>query len=270
MKKVRNMNLVIVGNGFVGQAVHKSFENVADVSVRIVDPEYSTFTIVDACAGADVFFLCLPTPTKINGSCDFSLVERAIITINDKTEDALIIVKSTIPPDDIHHLETMSKMPLVYIPEFLRQESSFEDYLSPQMQVIGGAQTAVAQSIQILNKSKCNKCPVYKTDVKTASLAKYAINSYLASKVVFMNELRDLHVAADTGTSFDYLTRIINADKRIGTSHMQVPGPDGEYGYGGECLPKDVNALLKYAKIMNVDLSMIQTANDTNKKIKRS
>ena len=85
-------------------------------------------------------------------------------------------------------------------------------------------------------------------------MAKYAINTFMATKVIFMNELEAL--CSKTGVDYNKVAYMIIHDRRIGLSHMQVPGPDGHYGFGGPCLPKDANSFLKYAEqngsIMNV------------------
>ena len=95
------------------------------------------------------------------------------------------------------------------------------------------------------------------TDKRTAAFAKYAINSYLATKVIFFNELRDFFGPK----GFDELTECISLDERIGSSHMMVPGPDREYGFGGMCFPKDTNALYQqmirkntYSKVLKATI----------------
>jgi UDPglucose 6-dehydrogenase len=89
-------------------------------------------------------------------------------------------------------------------------------------------------------------------------LAKYVINCFLATKVVFMNEIQQLATAA--GLDYNRIAGMIAHDPRIGQSHMRVPGPDGSYGFGGACFPKDTTALLKYADGLGINLNTLDAA----------
>ena len=97
-------------------------------------------------------------------------------------------------------------------------------------------------------------------------MIKYSINTFLASKVIFFNELHSIYEKLDVQDSWESVVNIISRDKRIGNSHMDVPGHDGRKGFGGACFPKDSVALIKFAKNMNVDLnSLISTVKINNK-----
>jgi UDPglucose 6-dehydrogenase len=85
--------------------------------------------------------------------------------------------------------------------------------------------------------------------ISEAALAKYTINSFLATKVAFMNEIYE--IAAAGGMDYNKVAQMVTLDTRIGRSHMQVPGPDGSFGFGGACFPKDTSALLKYAETLS-------------------
>ena len=266
------MDIAIIGHGFVGQAVSNSYKDVKDINTIIVDPADPKATCLDfAIEEAQIFFICLPTPSNEDGSCDTDLVEMVIRRINKTIEtiSPLIIIKSTMPPDALQELEDESIVPIVYNPEFLTQANSIQDYLTPQMHILGGRSNATRMAEVVLtNISKCQPCPIYKTDIKTAALAKYAINSYLATKVSFMNELFQLHHMSGAESSFAELASILSSDSRIGKSHLQVPGPDGEFGFGGACFPKDTKAFVEYAKTKNTNLDIISSAIEVNQKIR--
>ena len=83
----------------------------------------------------------------------------------------------------------------------------------------------------------------------TASMLKYTVNSWLATKVAFFNELHELFEQSGSNCTWEQFTDMLQRDHRMGGSHMQVPGPDGQFGFGGTCFPKDTNALLYYAKL---------------------
>jgi UDPglucose 6-dehydrogenase len=106
--------------------------------------------------------------------------------------------------------------------------------------------------------SQQNLKTVVHCDIGEAALTKYAINSFLATKVVFMNELHGLAVAS--GLDYDAIVQMIKLDERIGRSHMKVPGPDGSFGFGGHCLPKDTEALLSLSKDLGVTMQVLEAA----------
>ena len=99
------------------------------------------------------------------------------------------------------------------------------------------------------------------TDMKTAAYAKYTINSFLATKVIFFNELQSMF--GEDG--FDELTQIVSMDDRIGRSHMMVPGPDRQYGFGGMCFPKDTSAFVKSGK---GKLTLLEKVREINERIR--
>jgi UDPglucose 6-dehydrogenase len=100
-------------------------------------------------------------------------------------------------------------------------------------------------------------------DIKTAALYKYMMNSYLAAKVSFMNEFCKL--AAAEGVEWKDITDIASYDQRIGLTHMSVPGPDGNYGWGGACFPKDMAAIIKEAEQLGLDFKLLKDIESTNK-----
>ena len=118
--------------------------------------------------------------------------------------------------------------------------------------------------------SDCNECPVYKTDLVTASMVKYCINSFLATKVTFMNEMYDVLKAAK-GADWNTFSKIIQTDPRIGNTHMKVPGNDGQRGYAGSCFPKDTAALAWFAKeILNTPFTQLETSIAINEKLRKT
>ena len=138
------------------------------------------------------------------------------------------------------------------------------------MHVFGGM-NADTDAVEKLYRehSTCAECPVYKTDIVTASMVKYCINSFLATKVTFMNEMYDVLNAAK-GTDWNTFSKIVQTDPRIGKSHMKVPGADGLRGYAGSCFPKDTAALAWFAReILNTQFTQLETSikiNDTLRK----
>ena len=108
------------------------------------------------------------------------------------------------------------------------------------------------------------------TDLLTASFIKYTINTFLSVKVIFFNELKELFDASGAGEDWENFTKYISTDKRIGESHMQVPGHDGRLGFGGACLPKDSDAFIKYANQIEKQLILLNNAIKLNNDIRSS
>ena len=123
------------------------------------------------------------------------------------------------------------------------------DFINSDMIIFGGDRNISSQvSNAYLRHSRCKTKEHIFTDLKTASLIKYSINTFLASKVIFFNELHSIYEKLDVKDSWESVVNIISRDKRIGDSHMNVPGHDGRKGFGGACFPKDSLALIKFAK----------------------
>lgn len=242
-----NLQLGIIGAGFVGGSVVNAFDTTT-VDQWVVDPA-KTDTSMEELLSVDpeIIFVCLPTPSSPDGSVDIGIVSEVLEQLSMSEYMGIVVLKSTITPDKLEAITDFYPLRIVYNPEFLRADHAIEDFINPSMQILGGAwddcstvERAYTQHSQVKN------VPVFKTDVTTASLVKYTINSWLATKVTFMNEIQQLHGNSNANTSWEQFTQILSTDTRMGESHMQVPGPDGEYGFGGYCFPKDTQAFIKY------------------------
>ena len=264
------MKLGIVGHGFVGTAVDHGFTK--DVQKFIVDPKHnSTNTIEDLIKfRPDAVFVAVPTPQLESGECNTEILETVMQQLNN-TKGQLVIVKSTVPAYKLQNIqEECINLKIVYNPEFLTEKNYIEDFKNPPMHVFGGinAHTDAVEKLY-LDHSSCVECPVYKTDIVTASMVKYCINSFLATKVTFMNEMYDVLKAA-RGVDWNTFSKIIQTDPRIGTTHMKVPGNDGQRGYAGSCFPKDTAALAWFAReILNTPFTQLETSIKINDSLRR-
>ena len=234
---------MIVGHGFVGQAVDYGFSS-RRVEKVIVDPKYdrniSDYDLLDF----DAIFICVPTPMGPDGSIDASIINNVVQQLKQVTTIP-IIIKSTVTPDIIEQWSDIYN--IVYNPEFLTEKSAKEDFINPQFHIFGGFGMHYTIDVEDLydNYSLCNPCPVYHMSAIEASFVKYSINCFLAMKVTFFNQLYD--AVSDTNANFNKIVNVIGQDKRIGPSHTKVPGPDGKQGYGGACFPKDTAAFTNYS-----------------------
>lgn len=243
------MKLLIVGHGFVGKAVDYGFTH-SEVEKTIIDPKYNNSINDVVISNYDATFVCVPTPMKADGSIDSTILDTVMDQLNSQYRPRThkIIIKSTVTPDIINRHASDG---VVYNPEFLREKTALEDFVNPDFHVFGGLNWDTIAVEELYRKySSCKICPTFHVSYKEASLIKYAINSFLSLKVVFFNQLFD--VAQESGASFNKIIKALDAEPRIGNSHMRVPGFDSKRGFGGACFPKDTAALIAFTDKMTL------------------
>ena len=264
MKMGKKIKLGIVGHGFVGKATDWGFNK--NVNKFIVDPLLNNS--IEDLEGfePDLVFICVPTPMNDDGSQDSSIIEKVVTELFLYCPNAIKVVKSTVLPSLLDGLKKIDQK-LIYNPEFLREKHANLDFVNSDMIIFGGDRNISEQvSNAYLHHSRCKTKEHIFTDLETASLIKYSINTFLASKVIFFNELYSIYERLEVKDTWQSITNIISKDKRIGDSHMSVPGHDGRKGFGGACFPKDSLALIKFANSLDIDLnSLISTVKINNK-----
>jgi UDPglucose 6-dehydrogenase len=239
------MNLLIIGFGIVGQAVYEGLVENNTIDLLDIEPnnniDYSSY---------DGIIICLPTPQGPRGECDDMLVEQYITTIRMEVPAVPILIKSTISLELVELLEDDQEV--TYNPEFLTEADSNKEFCHQKFAIFGGHHCRSWYELYINSGIKIDK--VRFTSMKNAAYAKYTINSFLATKVIFFNELYNMY--CDDG--FDELTELVAMDERIGKSHMMVPGYDREFGFGGMCLPKDTLAFATSASRKGSPLKLLE------------
>jgi UDPglucose 6-dehydrogenase len=234
----------IVGYGMVGKAVDYGFPNVSKI---ICDPEYRDTSLEDVCScNPEAIFVCVPTPTD---NTNYKILKDVLNQIIKFGYKGLIVVKSTILP---HELEGYD---IIYNPEFLSRKTSNENFVNPPMLILGG--NKAKEVLYLYQKYSIVKTDnVFLTDIQTASLAKYTMNSFYALKITFMNSIYD--ISKEMNVNYNELTAILSKQPWMGSHHFEVPGPDGQRGFGGPCLPKDTQALSKKfnIKLLNTALKL--------------
>jgi UDPglucose 6-dehydrogenase len=268
--RLNPLRIGIVGHGFVGKAVDYAFTNPM-VKIIKVDPNYGTTVDHLIPLNPHVVFVCAPTPMHENGVVDASIVEDAVLKLMHHTH-ALVVIKSTVTPDVIDRLfNTLNEYSferLVYNPEFLQEVSSKKDFVDAKFHVMGGSEIATNELIRVYDMfSMCSSNDYYKMSAFEASFVKYGINSFLATKVTFFNQLYDL--VNKYKCSYNVITRAMGADDRIGIGHTRVPGFDGKKGFGGACLPKDTSAFLKFSEAQESDFDLLREVIDINNKYRK-
>ena len=256
--KLNPPKIGIVGLGFVGGAIKESM-TLSDEEIVIVDPAKgytNTYQDLIDCEGV---FVCVPSPQGDDGSCDTSILESVLQNLQSTGYTGVIISKCTAPPDVYEQLNIQYPN-LVHAPEFLTAANANTDYLNGTFAIIGGkvrAYVREAERIIRVGQQHLGNNVQY-CSIGEAALAKYTINCFMSTKVIFMNEIYNL--AMKMGFDYNTIANMVKMDKRFGTSHMQVPGPDGSFGFGGACFPKDTSALLKIAEEQSIDMSVLNAA----------
>lgn len=241
----------VIGNGFVGEAISFAFSPTTDLRIYDIDPLKSTHSKeeVDEC---EFIFVCVPTPMYKDGRQDLSYIEKVF---EDAVKGPVYVIKSTVIPGTTSALQKKyNDISIVFSPEFLTERTAKLDMLTQARIILGGTKEAV-DSVSTLFEERFMNRHIIKTDSLTAELIKYMNNTFFATKVSILNEFKLL--ADKIGANWSDALYGFASDSRIGDSHLHVPGPDGKLGYGGTCFPKDVNALLKFAKDNEVDLNTI-------------
>jgi UDPglucose 6-dehydrogenase len=251
--------IVIIGLGFVGSAIYKSLDYMLSRNVLdIIDPSKGHNTPYTDIADYDAAFVCVPSPQSADGTADTSILESVLSNLKQVNFKGVIISKVTAPPNVYARLNDMYPN-LVHAPEFLTAANAEQDYRNGRFAIIGGSILAYRNEAErIIRMSQEGLNSVLHCTIQEAALAKYSINSFLAAKVIFMNEIAGL--AGKLDCDWEVIRKAVTLDNRIGATHMQVPGPDGQYGFGGMCFPKDTSALLKCAEESGTDLSVLDAA----------
>ena len=258
--------IAIVGHGFVGKATDKVFS--VNIEKKIIDPKYGSSISVLVEFNPHFIIICVPTPMSKSGQ-DSKILNSVMWDIAKLKLKCTVVIKSTVLPNTLNNISDTFDQ-IVYNPEFLREKHAIEDFVNSESIILGGDISHCKNVADLyVNHSLCKTNNFIYTSISEASLLKYTINSYLAAKVIFFNQINDLYESMDMdGSNWNNFIKMLSFEKRIGSSHMSVPGHDGRKGYGGACFPKDVSALIKFAENQNVDLSLLNEINKVNNKIR--
>jgi len=241
--------------------------NLAGVSkTRPSDENTPVQNFVMACEEQDnfsgIYFVCLPTPMFEDGEADLSIVERVLNELASVQGNRIAVVKSTVPPGSTERWNALFKdtgLRVVFNPEFLTEANALEDMRNQDRIILGGPRPHI-NSVKLLFQRAFPNVPLIKTSSTTAEMVKYFTNVHLASRVVLSCELSQVCEALDKkGLNIDYdkVVEYAKFDKRLGGSHMSVPGPEGIPGARGHCFPKDLNALIYVSKQLDVKPSVM-------------
>ena len=269
------MNIGIVGQGYVGTAIRVGFEPYYKLETYDkFDESKSTCILSDLVAECEVIFVCVPTPMNDDGSCHTDIVESVIKDIDKwssryhKDVSPIVVIKSTIPPGTTDRLNKKYKnVSVIFNPEFLSEANFIEDFKNQTRIILGGTRKGTNLLRQVYSKV-FPTAHIIKTGSITAEMVKYMTNSYLATKVSFSNEIKQ--ICDKVGADYDKVVEYATLDERLGKTHLGVPGPDGEFGFGGHCLPKDLNALISVAHELGVVREVLEAVIETNDRVRKN
>jgi UDPglucose 6-dehydrogenase len=265
------LSIGIIGGGYVGSAT-ALFQSSPVINVLIYDidptkrrPAEITLQDIVTC---DLIFICVPTPSRPNGACDSSIVESVVSQLY-ALDPSLnqIIVRSTVPPGTCQRLGTH------FMPEFLTEKNWRDDFIHRDTWIFGlnpdKNPTVIHERCQRLielayQMDRIRSMVTRFVTSQEAECAKYVRNCFLTCKVAFFNEIYDY---CDTvGLNYATIRELTIEDSRIGESHTQVPGNNGQFGFGGTCFPKDLAALIEEFKSHQVIPSILQAAQERNQR----
>ena len=230
----------------------------------------NNFSLIKNC---DMIFVTVGTPQKSNGAIELSMIKKATTTIGQiirkSKKSPIIFIKSTVVPGTAENvilpiLEKKSGKKanrgfgIISNPEFLQESNAIRDTKYPHAIVLGGKQSKYMKKAKMFFSKMHPNVPIVITNFQTAEMIKYANNSFLATKISFINQLSNI-CQNIPGTNIDDVAKIIGLDPRIGKLFLNA-GP----GYGGSCLPKDISALINFADKIGVNPLLLNAVKKTN------
>ena len=273
-KGIGIMKIGIVGNGFVGSSVAFGFSpntgcDVEHVKIYDKDKSKRTHELKEVVNTSDYVFLSVPTPSNSDGSISLDIIYDIFEEIHNAIDYAergsgsdsqpIILLRSTVTPGTTRKIyKKYPLMRIVFNPEFLTERSAKLDFINQARFVVGGSPVDLDAVEKLFKWRFGESMPVIKTNYETAELIKYMNNCFFSTKVSFLNEMRQ--IADKCGANWDEAVEGFIRDGRVGHSHMNVPGPDGKFGFGGSCFPKDIQAMINYAKKLGISPNVLEGA----------
>ena len=268
----------VVGNGFVGGAVKFGFSPQVgcDAEVRVYDknPNKSTHELEETVNESDFIFLSVPTPANEDGSINLDILDGALKDISEvhNGKDNAILIRSTVIPGTTWALQQKyPQLNILFNPEFLTERSANFDFINQGRFIIGSGDSMssamASEEFSELLKNRFGSCiSILECTYETAEMIKYMNNCFFATKVSFLNEM--YQIAQKCEVNWEQAIDGFVADGRIGHSHLNVPGPDGKFGFGGSRFPKDIQAMIDFAEMFGINPSVLKGAWEKNLEVR--
>jgi len=248
------MNIGIIGMGFVGGTTAKVFSEVHKILPydRYKEPYNTEKNLNEIAKDAEIVFICVPTPMKKSGEIDYGPMRHSLKNLLDATKrmnrkpgEIIITIRSTAVSGTTDSFAEQYPFKFAFNPEFLREKHAFDDMKNTGRIVLGVEEKISEEKLKSAYKALFPKAEIIVVNRKTAEMIKYAANAVLASQVMIANEL--YRICQALSVDYNLVKETIQLDNRI-ARNMDVPGHDGDFGFGGKCFPKDLNALIYLAR----------------------
>ncbi len=248
----------VVGYGVVGKAMAKFLEDHG-LHVEVYDSAFHDPSARELINGCDIAFVCVPTPMAPDGHCDTSAVEE----VAGWCGAGIMVIRSTVAVGTTDRLRAETGKRIVFQPEFLGETPWSSKTPHTNFIVLGGPREDTKPLLRMY-QSILGPGAVYReVSAATAELMKYTINTFLAMKVAFFNEIYD--IAGLAGVDYDELRELVLLDERVLPNHTMVTE---ERGFGGKCLPKDLSALIYRAREMGYEPLVLAAVWASNEKVR--
>lgn len=258
------MIIGIIGIGVVGKAVKRAIENKFEVICYDIAGEFAKEEnlqrIVDE---TEIIFVCAPSPT-IDGKQDPSAIVNIFTELTTRAYKGIVCLKSTVLPGTTDKLANFYNLRVVHNPEFLTAAKSYEDFMNQKAVILSGFKFDTIMMTDFYNQLLPGVKILTYPDFKTTEMAKYFSNTFLAVKVTFVNEIYEL--CQTVKCDYDKVREATLSQGLVAPNHTLVPGPDGKFGYGLGCLPKETTALIAFCNELNLKQEVLNAANEGNKR----
>lgn len=257
------MKVGIIGLGVVGSTLDYGFTRLGHEVLRH-DIKLGTF--VDAVLGAELVFVCVPTPMAEDGACDTSCVAEVVHGLAQQKYAGLVVIKSTVPPGTTDALHArFPDLRLAFCPEFLREKAAHSDFVENHDVCIMGAYTNNDYVLIGKVHGYYPKKFAYVTPLE-AEVCKYFSNAYHAMRIIFANQFYE--VCNAVGADYNAVKEAVSLRSGIGRHYLDCN--ENFRAFGGNCLPKDVSAMAAFCKECGIDASVFRWLLDENENIKTS
>lgn len=256
----------IIGVGFVGSVIKKSFE-LKGLTVKAYD-KYKKCDTFEECLNSEIIFIAVPTQyNEKNKEYDKSCIYEVCSNLSNCSYKGLVVLKCTVEPNTTNILiKNNPKLKIIHNPEFLSVSTAFEDFHYQNHIVLGKGININEDEIKLLSdfyKKHYTQAEISICSSTESECMKIFCNSFYSVKVQLFNELYLL--CQNDKCNYSKVLDLMLKNGWINPMHTQVPGPDGKLSYGGLCFPKDTNALLSYMKKSNCPHKVLEsTINERN------
>jgi nucleotide sugar dehydrogenase len=273
----------VIGFGYVGKALVRFFAEhyqvlVYDPYAKVAESGQEHKNVRDASQdevnACELAVICVPTEMKEDGSVNLSIIEETLAWL----ATPLILLKSTVPPGTTEMLAKKTGKAIAFSPEYIGEGNYViqwwkEHWPHPtdmkyhDFQIFGGEKKVTRAILQFFKKILGPGVKYAQTDATTAELTKYMVNSWIGTKVAFCNEF--YNIAETFGVDYDELRELWLLDGRIGASHTNVSTDPKKRGFGGKCIPKDLNGIIDQAHKAGYDAKLLKEVWTSNTRFRK-